>query len=351
MIFRRSLINEMTSIALAVFIVLLTLFMTTQVVRLLGQAAAGVLASSAIWAMMGFTAVRFFPILLTLTLFISVLVVLTRIYKDHEMVIWLSSGQSIRSFIKPVLQFAGFPILLVALLSTVLSPWSLRQSKAFRKILEQQEAVTQVAPGIFRESSGGSSVYFIENFSGVSGFARNIFVQRKNGDKLDIILARRGSIEQQGENKILHLEGGYQYEGVPGQASYTVRRFERAVMLEQGVEYKAEELNSQTVDTWSLIKSTAPVYQAELQARLASAISAFILVLMAIPLAHYNSRSGGFMHLLFATFIFFLYQNMVNIAQNWIAQGKIVAWIGMWPIHIVAAIIAWGFFRWRERIH
>jgi lipopolysaccharide export system permease protein len=351
MIFRRSLIHEMTSVALAVFIVLLMLIMTTQVVRLLGQAAAGTLASSAIWAMMGFAAVRYFPILLTLTLFIAVLATLTRAYKDHEMVSWQISGQSIRAFIKPVLQFAGFPILLIAVLSMLLSPWALRQSKSFRKIAEQQEAVTQVAPGVFRESGGGGgAIYFIENFSGVSGNAQNIFVQRTKDDQLDVIVAERGNLAHQGNNRSLHLANGYQYQGTPGQASYTVNRFERAIMPVQDIEYKADTLSVQSTDTIALLANVTVAHQAELHARLALPISAIILVLMAIPLAYYNSRAGGFAHLIFAIFIFFLYQNMVNVGQNWVAQGKIAAWIGLWPIHIAAAIVMWWLFHWRERI-
>jgi lipopolysaccharide export system permease protein len=350
MIFRRALINEMTSVALAVFIVLLMLIMTTQVVRLLGQAAAGTLASSAIWAMMGFAAVRYFPILLTLTLFIAVLATLTRAYKDHEMVTWQISGQSIRAFIKPALQFASFPILLIAVLSMLLSPWALRQSKEFRKIAEQQEAVTQVAPGVFRESGGGGAIYFIENFSGVSGTAQNIFVQRTKGDQLDVIVAEKGNLEHPGKHRILHLENGYQYQGTPGRASYTVNRFEHAIMPVQDIEYKADVLSVQSTDTMALLRQASIPHQAELHARLALPISAIILVLMAIPLAYYNSRAGGFTHLILAIFIFFFYQNMVNVGQNWIAQGQIAAWIGLWPVHIVAALMMWGLFHWRERI-
>lgn len=350
MIFRRSLIQEMTSIALAVFIVLLVLIMTTQIVRLLGQAAAGTLASSAVWAMMGFAAVRYFPILLTLTLFISVLATLTRAYKDHEMVIWFTAGQSIRSFIRPVLQFAGFPIVLVAILSLMLSPWALRQSSEFRKVAQQQESVTQVAPGVFRESGGGGSVYFVENFSGMSGTAQNIFVQRSNGDKLDVIVAERGALEQKGNNKTLHLENGYQYRGIPGQANYTVNRFERAMMPVQVSEYKASELNAGMTGTTALLRSASPADQAELQTRIALPISAIILVLLAIPLAYHNPRGGGFGNLLLAVFIFFLYQNMINIAQNWVAQEKIPTWIGMWPVHLLAVGMMVVFFRWRERV-
>ena len=54
MIFQRSLIRELTQVAMAVFTVLLAIVLTTQVLKLFGRAAAGQLASDAIFAMVGF---------------------------------------------------------------------------------------------------------------------------------------------------------------------------------------------------------------------------------------------------------------------------------------------------------
>ena len=113
----------MTWVAFGLFVVLLVIVMTSQVVRLLGEAAVGTLASSAVWAVMGFAAVRYFPILFSLMLFISILSVLTRLWKDHEMVVWFAAGRSIRSFILPVLQM-GVPVVLLIALAT-LALWRL----------------------------------------------------------------------------------------------------------------------------------------------------------------------------------------------------------------------------------
>lgn len=348
MIFRRAFIQEMTAIASAVFVVLLLLMMVTQVLKLLSQATVGLLASSAVWTMMGFAVVRYFPILLSLTLFIAVLITLTRFYKDHEMVIWFTSGQSIRAFIRPVLEFAMIPILLIALLSMALSPWALRKSQEFRKIAQQKETVTRVAAGVFRSS--GNLVYFSENLSGVSSEVKNIFVQQKQGDAINVIVAQKGRVLNKSEKKTLSLENGYEYQGIPGQANYMISHFKEAFMPINLTQYALDARNAQTKNMMELFQNARAEEWAELQARLSLPLSTLLLVLMAIPLAYYHVRRAGFAHLLGALFVFFLYQNLNNIFQTWIEEGKLIGWVGMWPLHVGVAIVVWGLFRWRERV-
>ena len=90
MIFHKTLLRELTSTAFATFLVLLGIVLTTQLVRLLGQAAGGVITSTSVIALLGFTALSYLPTLLSLTLFISVLMSISRAYRDSEMVVWFA---------------------------------------------------------------------------------------------------------------------------------------------------------------------------------------------------------------------------------------------------------------------
>ena len=78
MIFRSSLLRELATSATATFLVLLGISITTQLVRLLGQAASGQITSTGVVALLGFTLVGYLPILLSVTLFIAVLMVYLR---------------------------------------------------------------------------------------------------------------------------------------------------------------------------------------------------------------------------------------------------------------------------------
>jgi hypothetical protein len=99
MIFRKTLLRELTAAAIGIFVVLLGITLTTQLVRLLGQAASGLITTTGVVALLGLTMVNYLPVLLSLTLFIAVLLTLTRGYRDSEMVVWFSCGPA----------FAGYP--------------------------------------------------------------------------------------------------------------------------------------------------------------------------------------------------------------------------------------------------
>ena len=162
MIFQRSLIREFSSLALAVFATLFAITLTTQLIRLLGQAASGLLVTDGVLALLGFAALNYLPVLLSLTLFISVLMALSRCYRDSEMVIWFSSGQSLAAWIRPVLAFAAPMVIVVALLSLFLSPWAIGKADDFRRQMQNRDDTSRVTPGVFREASGADRVFFVE---------------------------------------------------------------------------------------------------------------------------------------------------------------------------------------------
>lgn len=350
MLFRKTLIQEMTWVALAVFAVLLLLIMTTQVVKLLGQAAVGALASSAVWALMGFAAVRYLPILMSLMLFISVLATMTRLWRDNEMVIWFASGQSIQSFIRPVLEFSIPVVILIAILSLVVSPWALEKGNDFKEKTLSRQEVTQVAPGVFRESPAADRVYFIENFTGNTGAGNNVFVQMRKDKRLTVIVADKGGmfVDPQGD-RWLWLGKGRSYQGEPGKASYDAVTFEHAQLRVESSDRPISSPSTQATPTLQLLGSKVPEKAAEMAWRLGLPISALILTLGAVPLAFFNPRGGRALNLIVAVFLYFLYYSMVNIMQAWIADSKISIWVNMWPLHLVVAGIVVWLYAWRSR--
>src|SRR5689334_7849187 len=94
MIFQRALLREFATAAIATFFVLFGIVITMLLVRLLGQAASGAITSTGVFALLSFSMLNYLPVLLSLTLFISVLMALTRSYRDSEMVVWFSCGVS-----------------------------------------------------------------------------------------------------------------------------------------------------------------------------------------------------------------------------------------------------------------
>ncbi|WP_241801441.1 LptF/LptG family permease, partial [Pseudomonas putida] len=82
-----------------VFTTLFTITLTVMLIKILGQAAGGQVASQDVLALIGFQALNYMPIILILTGFISVLLVMTRSYQDSEIVVWFACGMSLTRWI------------------------------------------------------------------------------------------------------------------------------------------------------------------------------------------------------------------------------------------------------------
>src|SRR5689334_4582462 len=143
MIFQRALLREFASLAGAVFMTLFVIALTVNLVRLLGRAAGGQFPSDAVIAFLGFFALGALPVLLSLTMFISVLLTLTRGWRDSEMVIWFTSGLSLTAWLRPVMLFALPQIAVIAALSLFISPWAAQMASQYTAQLETRDDVSR----------------------------------------------------------------------------------------------------------------------------------------------------------------------------------------------------------------
>src|SRR3954468_6779605 len=163
MIFHRALLREFAGLAGAVFMTLFAISVTTRLIRLLGDAAGGSIPSDAVVAFIGFFALGALPVLLSLTMFISVLLTLTRNWRDSEMVIWFTSGLSLTAWLKPVMLFALPLIAVSGALSLFISPWAAQMAAQYSSKLETRDDVSRVTPGVFGETANKERVYFVES--------------------------------------------------------------------------------------------------------------------------------------------------------------------------------------------
>ena len=83
----------------------------------------------------------------------------------------------------------------------------------------------------------------------------------------------------------------------------------------------------------------------ELLWRIGLPIMALGLVLIAIPLAYVNPRLGNYTAMFYAVLIYLMYSNLLNLSQNYVSQGRIDFFIGLWPIHLIAFGLAFVLIR------
>ena len=346
MIFRSALLRELATVAIATFFVLLGIVITMLLVRLLGQAASGAITTTGVAALMGFAILNYLPVLFSLTLFIAVLMTLTRSYRDSEMVVWFSCGLSLTEWVRPVLTFATPVVLIIAALSLVLSPWAVTNSEELRRQMDSRDDVSAVSPGVFRESRLAQRVYFVEEISGSANLVANVFVSSVQHGKQGVMVAARG-FQETAENgdRFLILLNGRRYEGEPGSADYRIYEFQRYAMRVESLDGRAQRApTTKTLSTLELLRDPTAPNLAELSWRIGLPASALILTLLAIPLSFVNPRAGRSMNLLLALLIYMAYSNLLSITQAYIAQSRISLALGLLGVHALMLVILLGLF-------
>lgn len=347
-IFQRALVREFASTGLLLFFVLLAIVVITQLIRFLGEAVSGRLAVDGVLALLGFSAMNYLPVLLSLSLFLSVLLTLSRSYRDSEMVVWFCSGIGLTRWIRPVLWYAMPVVALIALLSLVLTPWALQKSDEYKRRLETRDDVTAATPGRFRESKQANRVYFVENTQVGNNRVGNIFVQSEQNDKLATMVARQG-LQENAPNgdRFLVLLNGTRYEGTPGRLDYRIVEFERYAIRIDSVPPGAALPNVRAMTTAELWRDRTLLSLSELEWRLGLPISAAILALLAITLSYVNPRAGRSLNLMTAIVMYMLYSNMISVTNAWVWQGKLSAGIGLWALHAAVLALTALLFYWR----
>jgi lipopolysaccharide export system permease protein len=347
-IFRRSLSREFTAVGMSVLVVLTTIFLIITIIRLLGRVAEGLQDPEAVIALLGFGLLAYLPVILSLSMFIAVLLTLSRGYRDSEMPIWFSAGLPLTAWVRPVLAF-GVPIALVtALLSLVLTPWALTQSEEYQRLLRSRDDVSRLTPGNFMETRNANQVFFVDKSSGATNTVNNVFVQFNQHGRFGVVVAEKG-FPQTAPNgdRFLVLLNGRRYEGTPSALDFQITDFERWMIRLDSQSVAAGEVPVKALGTFALLFEPTPERLAEFHWRIALPMVAMVLSLIAIPLSFVNPRSGTSWNLILAILIFFLYYNLLGIFQAWTASARIPAWIGLTPVHIGMLAILLGLF-WRQ---
>ncbi|WP_321912759.1 MULTISPECIES: LPS export ABC transporter permease LptF [unclassified Paraburkholderia] len=345
MIFERSLQRELAYTAGAVFMVLLTIMLTTMMIRIVGFAASGQIDPRDVLVLIGLTVIGYMAVMLIVTLFVSILFVLTRWYKDSEMVVWLASGVSLTRLIKPVATFSAPIILLIVFFAFIGWPWSNAQSKLIRARFQQRDEVSLLAPGQFRESPTTHRVFFIERMSPDQARVENVFVTSTENGKVSVIVSKTGHTEtMQSGDRFVVLENGRRYDGEPGHPDFRISEFQR-----YGVKITSQPLvntpSASTTSTPGLLRHPTDDNLGELAWRAGLPLIAINLMLLGIPLAYQNPRRSRTINLVMAVLIYLTYSNLLNVVQSQIEQGKMPFGVGLVLLHtVVLALVVFIFW-------
>ena len=325
MLFDSSIRRELARSFGATLVVLVTVVMTMMLIRTLGQASRGSVSPSDVMLVMGFTVLGQLPTILSLSLFVAVVSVLSRMYRDSEMVIWFSGGKGLVSLLRPLLRFAWPVMAVIAVLSLGVWPWANAQIQELKTRYEQRSDVDRIAPGEFQESANGSRVFFIDKDSPDTQVGNNIFIAASSGTKESVTSARSARLEIRADERFALLSQGQRLESTTGQPGLKISEFaEYGTRIGSASGAATEQLAVKTRATLELLlQPTIPGYQAELGWRVGLALAAINFVVLGLALASVNPRAGRSGSMMFALFAFVVYYNLMTLGQSWVGAGKL----------------------------
>lgn len=347
MIFERAARREFAQAAAGISVALLAILTSTQLIRLLKDAAGGRIAPEAVASLLGFAALNFMPVLLSLTLFVAILLSLSRAYRDSEMVVWFSCGLPLTAFLRPVLKFSLPIIVAIAILAGFLSPWANYSTAEYRQKLSARSELSQVSPGAFREVKKGQRVFFVEALADDASSVGNVFVASVQEGKLGVVMSDAGRQELAANgDRFVVLEHGRRYEVEPGTPAFRIMEFERYKIKMEDGEARPAERSPNRLPIHELVLDTSNQARGELLWRIGVPVSALVLACLAIPLSFVNPRAGRSANMLVAILIYAIYSNLLSVSQAWVAQGKLSFWIGVWAVHgFMLLPLVWLFYR------
>jgi lipopolysaccharide export system permease protein len=324
MLFQSSIRKELARSFGATLVVLITIVLTIVLIRTLGQASRGSINPQDVLLYMAFSGLGRLPTILTLSLFIAMVSVLSRMYRDSEMVVWFTSGQGLTGFLTPMFRFSWPILLVIALMALFVWPWTNQQTLDMQTRFQQRGDLARVAPGQFIESSSGNRVFFIDRDQGDQQSSNDVFIASSDGGKSSVTTARSGRVETRGDDRFLILEGGQRMERVAGQASIKVSEFEEYGTATGGASVVSQNApEAKLLSTRDLIKAPSRANQSELAWRIGLGLAAFNIVILALALSSVNPRGGRSGNLIFGLLAFVVYNNLLSLGQSWIFVGLI----------------------------
>jgi lipopolysaccharide export system permease protein len=350
MLYQRAFASELRSTAAAVFGTLFVISMSWALIRVLGQAATGKIDPQSVFVILGFALLNYSPMMLNLAVFAAVLMVLTRMYRDSEMVVWNASGISLTQWIVPVLRFVVPVVLLGAFITFFVAPWANKQTAAYRDAFEKRDDISRFAPGQFRESAAAQRVFFVGGADEDRGLVQNVFIQTVKNNTRSLVVADKGRVETRGEDRFLILDSGRRYEIIDGSAELRLLEFGRYTIKLDSKPPPPSDLNTpKNTQMLELVARPDNNSRGELMWRIAIPFMGLVLALLAVPLSYFNPRSGRATPFITALLVFVVYVNLLTLMQNRIALGKTPFMQGAFLVHVLVLLAAIWLLWLRDR--
>ncbi|OGT84520.1 MAG: LPS export ABC transporter permease LptF [Gammaproteobacteria bacterium RIFCSPLOWO2_02_FULL_61_13] len=337
MILERHIQREILEKAGWILGLLLLVLASNRFVEYLADAASGELPAEFILHMLGMKVLAMLPKVLPIGIFLAVMLAMSRMARDKELVVMYSAGISENFQLATVARLAGRYAMLVLAVSFFLAPWAEGRVQELRDRAEVESDVTGIAAGQFREFSKGDRIVYVERLARDGELMEDVFLQVRERNRLGVLTSDRARFETDPRtgSRYVRFEDGRRYLGLPGALNYQVTEYRAyAVLLQQGTPgTAADELEA--IPTLQLLRQTSPAHLAELQWRLSAIIAALLLPLLGVAMNRFSFNEHRYAPVFVAVAIYFIYSNLLGISKTLCKRDQLPAFIGLWWVHLL----------------
>lgn len=355
----RYILLEVLKAFAAILGTLLLTVVSMFLLRTLEEVNVGVLGSDLLFRFIGLQILRDLSSLLPPAFFISVLVALGRMSRDSELIALsacaLGPARIYRSLFYLVLPVA----VMTAWFSFALRPFAVSEIQKIQQ--QRQDQVYQISgikQGRFYQHQQGQVTVYVERIEDRKRLT-NIFIHEGGGERIRLVVSETGfrSTDLASGDQFVTLLNGYRYEGVPGEADFSIGAFERYNLRIEPTTF-ADFTSSKraTYQTAELLGSDDPEDKAELEVRIGGPLAVFTLTLLAIPLTSKSPRQRATGRMFLAFLTYFSFFNLQRLATNWFATGVTPPWLGsLWYQGLIVGAVflillpQGRWFRWWRR--
>ena len=321
----------------AVLSVIVVIIVSRKFIKILAKAIEGNISNETVLSILGLKTIIAISTFLPASIFMAILMVVGRMYRDQEMSAVASAGGGAGVIYRAVFLLV-FPLSIIAAgLSFVAMPWA----EATIRIMMQEDRegadLRGISAGRFSEYSHGELVFYTERVD-TNQKMHNVFIQNRAGNKLGVISAKSGTLENLPGGLYLVLVDGERVQTLPGALDviietfdkYAVRIDKRTIVLPQHREgIPSEEL-------WA---SAELPDIAEIQTRFSIPMGVIFLSFLAVPLAKLSPRGGVYGSLLIAFAIYFVYGNLKRVSHSLVANETMPVIFGYIGVYVVLFLL------------
>ena len=307
--------------------------------------------------LIGYNMVRDFPIILTLSLFLAIILSISQLYKNSEAIVMNSVGLSERDFISFIQPVVILSFILIFCLTVFIVPWAKQQKSLAENKTVNASEFSFITEGRFESFKNGEIVFYAaESLITDSDNAQDmeeIFIYSAGSGSPIIVLATEAKkyTDAQSKSVYLRLKDGVRYEGLPGDKNINVMNFDTYDLeIVSGKAQKSLISFSEVEEIRSidLLSQSSLLANAEMQWRFSQPISILLLSVLGVFLGKSSPRTGKGINLIIGVVVFMLYNNGLLVAKNSIESGQLSPIIGMWSIHLFVLLFLIIFYQFRE---